>query len=322
MRIAWSGSCAMISSIGRSTIADLIQQRRQLGEPHHALADRAVPIDLARGIGQVDQLQAITHAAQPRTRILADEHRVGDIIDHRDALVAVALERRHQAVRIGQEGERHVLEVEPGADAQGVRRQLVERAEEIPQKLFLGRGHQRVRLAGTDHHARHLQVAGKLQDGVQQTQRVPAHLLGHGCDVHVDVRHVEAHEAEPLAVDESTQLTARRGVGRGGPKMARNHHQLEVGVALPGQMADTVRGRIRGGVAVGVDGERERVTRHGGHSYRSAMPSCLNPISIMSHVNRHCRILGPLVVRPAAALASRAGSRIQHYELTYDHFAI
>ena len=188
----------MISSIGRSRIADLVEHRRRLGEPHHALADGAVAIDLARRVGEVHELEAASHPAQPLAGILTDEDRIGQIVDHGDAIVAVALERRHQALGIGQERERHVLDIELGSDPLGVRRQLVQGAEEMPEQALARRRHQRVRLARADDHTWHPEIAGKLQNCVQQAQRVAPHLLGRGRDVHVDVGHVEGDDPQAL----------------------------------------------------------------------------------------------------------------------------
>ena len=63
---------------------------------------------------------------QPLTRILLDEYRVGDVIDDEYLIIAMALERLHQAFGIRQEGERHVLDVKLRSGLAGKRREEVE----------------------------------------------------------------------------------------------------------------------------------------------------------------------------------------------------
>ena len=80
--------------------------------------------------------------------VLADEMRVGDVVDDAHRVVAVGLQRRHQLVDRRQERERHVLHPQRRAGRFGDRAQPVERGEEMPDQLLGGGGKQRFALPG------------------------------------------------------------------------------------------------------------------------------------------------------------------------------
>ncbi|HEX5795773.1 MAG TPA: hypothetical protein VFY19_08020, partial [Geminicoccaceae bacterium] len=57
---------------------------------------------------------------------------------------------------------------------------------------------------------RDIEIARELEDAVHEAQRLAAHLLPCGRDVQVVVRRVQAHDAQPLGLDEVAHRAARR----------------------------------------------------------------------------------------------------------------